>query len=443
MSFFVTFVNDALINPITFTLEAKEVYLIPVNSEPTTTMRDDILERITKYSWQKSYPILNITDSDRNNILEEVKDDISDIQEDIEDINDTVEELENTIANLEDSEEYNVPSYFREEINNLINNFQPTEKSLSLIFQTDHHSNNSDNYSGPAIRTIKISNYLQKMLPIDINLFGGDYIANGASTTKSAAMAMINTLKKYIKESGSVLLRGNHDCNQLQQTASEIMTDLEIFNIIGKKYLTNNLKIVTNEAIPNAMYGYIDFPYQKIRIVFVNTSDGYDQGLKIGMGNMNTTQLQWLADNAFDLTGKLDYKVVVFGHYPIYDFEDETAQVEGGRLSAFKNLLLAFKDGTNLNYTAWGNNYKVVKDFTTQGSKPLLAYICGHTHEDENILTTSGILQIATTNAGYYGKENDIGTIDELAFDIITIDQANNKLLFKRVGKGSDRQFNI
>lgn len=407
--------------PLNINFTVLETYLFKID-ENDTELVNDITQRVYTYDFQKAYPIIKLTDNDIKNITLNY----SGIEERVENIEGLIDAI---------------PSYVVNHVNEIISSFEPPEKSLSIIFQTDHHSNNNNSNYQPAKECVQASELLAHDLPISLNIFGGDFIANGSNTTKENAKSYMRNLLKHLKyTTQTVLLRGNHDCNQLNNSA--LLSDTEIFNILGKKLITNDLKIVTNENIPNPMYGYIDFPFQKIRVVFVNTSDGYDQNIKIGMGNINRTQLQWLADNAFDLTGKENYQVVVFGHYPVYNFDDEETVVEDGRLEGLKQLLLAFKNGSNLNYDAWGNNYLVIKDFTSQGSKPLVAYICGHTHADRSIYTSTGLLQISTTNAGYYGKEEYVGTINEFAFDIITIDTQNTTINLTRVGNGSNRSFN-
>lgn len=427
----ITLVNVTQTNPLTASLRVEETYCFKV-SEVSEDNKNNCFERISSYAFQEDYPILNLVNYDKNKIYTNIDERLTQAESEMNTIESKVNDIENNVL---------IPSYLMPQLKNIVTEFNPSAKSLSLIFQTDLHSNNNTNIKQCASTSVKASNYLMERLPIALNILGGDYIANGENTTKNEATIYMKDILSLVT-SKAICLKGNHDCNQLQQNTNELLSELETFNIIGKKYLINNPEIHTNNNIPSPMYGYIDYDFQKIRMVFVNTSDGYDQNLIIGMGNINTSQLQWLADNAFDLTGKEDYQVIVFGHYPIYDFDDESATVEQGRLNALKELLLAFKNGTNLNYTASGNNYKVIKDFTSQGAKTLIAYVCGHNHEDDSILTSTDILQISTTNAGYYNKENNVGTYNEFAFDIITINTINSSLSFKRVGYGNSRNFN-
>lgn len=425
----VIFVNAGATNPISGNFTCSNVWLFKVNDDVTNDDVQKIVDRIEYYAEQESFPILNISPDDKENLLGELRDDL---ESDIQDVKDYVD----------DKLQY-IPDYLQEKVDFITEHLQSTERSLQFIFQTDHHTNNLDYHYKPVINAIRSSNLLMKNLPLALNVYGGDYVGNGASTTKALYEKYTRTIIKEMEPFDfNIMLKGNHDINQLQEDDNEKLTDLEVFNLIGKKYIINNKKVVTNNNIDTPMYGYIDFDFQKIRLVFVNTSDGYDQNLKIGMGNINTTQLQWLADNAFTLpSNKSDYQTIVIGHYPLVSFTDGT-DTESGRLKGLYELLKAFKLGSNLSYTAWGNNYRVVKDFRNQGAKTLICYLCGHTHYDADITTSDGILQIATTNAGYYGKENDGGTINELAYDIVSINPLIRTLWFTRVGAGVDRTFN-
>jgi hypothetical protein len=84
---------------------------------------------------------------------------------------------------------------------------------------------------------------------------------------------------------------------------------------------------------------------------------------------------------------------------------------------------------------------------TSKAAAKIVAVITGHTHRDRYIATTNGVPCVATTtdNAGGEsgGIDRTIGTVNEQAFDVVTINLYTRKLNLTRIGGGSDREYNI
>ena len=70
-------------------------------------------------------------------------------------------------------------------------------------------------------------------------------------------------------------------------------------------------------------------------------------------------------------------------------------------------------------------------------------WISGHTHKDLSETLSDGTPIICTTTANAGGElgglDRTLGTVNENAFDIITVDTVNKTVNATRIGAGSDR----
>jgi hypothetical protein len=281
----------------------------------------------------------------------------------------------------------------------------------------------------------------------------GDHIVTSTDGTyKTDCFEQYNDLRDYTSRYLSKIPKwwsmGNHDMNPVTiglPLEGERLTHTEIYTHTAKMDITPS-GVVLNTAAPEEMYGYLDLPLQKIRVIFLNTSDEktYDQ---IGVNDygMSTTQIAWLFDNALDFTAKTDaseWAVVIFSHIPLSS--------SGTNFADFLSGLADFKTGTSHTYNT------VTYAFNTQGAIPVLCCIGGHEHYDySTTIATGSILSILTQNVSsssvIYGEvpvggikyDKVLDTADETSYDIFTFDRDGGKIYATRYGVGIDREWSI
>lgn len=191
---------------------------------------------------------------------------------------------------------------------------------------------------------------LQKRSSIDCIALAGDYsyMASSSYNVEQVERDILLTEKAIDVNGTQIWCVGNHDwC--YGSGVDRMLTADELYNLIGSK--SNGVKH-TDEL--NRCYGYVDFPTNKIRVIYLNTNDCKDGIANGGVTKENhgylefisPTQFRWVADVGLQFT-ESGWGVVFVSHHNLdYSF---------GWFKQFLKMLEAYKDGTNV--TLWLTDY--------------------------------------------------------------------------------------
>lgn len=349
---------------------------------------------------------------------------------------------------------WNFSSDYQEELDRVVTKVRgyQNDKSkfnVSFIIFTDCHA--EWNGSHPEFeRMLQAANYLTWNLDIKFVANLGDTITR---LTNEGAMdvytRLINGEKTF--KSPYANLCGNHDYVP--------------FNY-RRNYLTNIPEVKMDKY---GTWFYLDDDYHGIRYIFLECQDRGDDAINwtsltteaTTVADRTWLQLDWLANKAL----KTDKKVITFGHQSVACTQKDTVLIEKNDTTNYylaKTLLRAFENGESgsIAYTQIfpesSAKDKITYDFSEQGPGRYLCAFNGHTHADLD-WSYSGIqayptpfneiwVDDALTNTAYgIGDDNPktIDTINEIAFDVMTIDLINEKVYCTRVGTGPDRELTL
>lgn len=311
-----------------------------------------------------------------------------------------------------------------------------------LAFLTDLHWNvENDLRLQSAVKALSV---ISETVTPDAIVFGGDYIGSENLSTAEAQVAIDNARRIFSGFSPALWLRGNEDGNELGQAQ---LSKAQVFNRIGAAQQTLP-GYVSNPADPFGCYGYLDFENSRIRLICLNTADRDamgtpDVGTAADYPNISPTQLQWIADNAMDLTGKSDggdWGLVFLSHACIYNggthsgtYTDTDGTEWEWNVSDLEEMAKAYQKQGSFSVTR--NGETVSKNFSECETGRILCFINGGGHNTDHCYHY-GIPHISCPNAGSGGEtesgdwvlypKTDLGTVSETAFSFITIDPAGN-----------------
>lgn len=269
------------------------------------------------------------------------------------------------------------------------------DNGSTFVFITDVHWSENSKYS-PAL----INNILQR-LPIEDVFFGGDVINGGDAATQISLISDFGQkMHQAAKRFFSIV--GNHDFNTNDGGTG---FDGDYFYTLLLKYA--DYQIVSGEY--NNFY--YDNDRTKTRYIALNTGTGGDY--------QTAAQTAWL-NNTLSAMGT-GYHAIILLHIAYLTATDLT----NGTMAPTMAAAAAAADTFN----AQADGRKVE------------AFICGHLHDDANKETAGGIPIILTdcdARQSSSGNTQLIDTVNEQAFDIITINYAGT-ITCTRIGRGSDR----
>ena len=308
-----------------------------------------------------------------------------------------------------------------------------SERSFSFIFITDYHSLRN------AKQSKKLINYICKNTGVSTVVFGGDAFQNYRLLTQS--MREVSKVYSILAGAGErrfLAVYGNHEWND---------TENQINTLSGVKQVTIN-GIYDAESMDAYGNYYVDNSLCKTRIYFLtsNVSASIPWETITWLGNqLNTIPAGWNA--------------MVICHCGLLSDASGTVYQKNTYMNVSK-LLGAYKSHISTTLIDSTGGERGTFDYT-QSTGDAICYICGHAHEDLQILKAddeNGVLCFSTTGDLYmnasrehytFVDENDntitrnVGTIYENAFDVIHVDSVNRKIYCTRIGAGVDREFDF
>lgn len=295
-------------------------------------------------------------------------------------------------------------------------------------------------------------NCVTESIKTDLLLFGGDYMDNNPTTTKTQAIEWLTKLREIMSYRNdtvpAAVIKGNHDDNTMHTDYINGLVDEETFwSALGN---IDDDRTVRNAGCIEDCYGYYDIPNQKVRVFYVNTVDlpqklnevtntvnykgQWDTGVSI-------KQLQFIADHLkFDEAG---WRVMLFSHHPLQrDITIENGcgvQTDRGG-AALLELLDKFNKTTkagSITVTGTGFAGTVTYDFSQNDDCKVIACVNGHTHRDNVEIYNESYFCISTR--AVYGHPSYEGHTSSSAYFVV--DRNNDKLHLLYNGDGEENVF--
>ncbi len=281
-----------------------------------------------------------------------------------------------------------IPAYLEEEADRVALAVQAERNAKTLVFPvlSDLHlfAGNAERgdslvaaqYAGMGVRA------LQKRLPLDFVALLGDYSRIDGAGSTAAQVKEDMALARQVLDLGSlqtVWCVGEQEANREAGCERPLESD-ELYAYLGAA--TAGVKPFGES---DRGYGYLDFPDQRIRVIYLNTCDGKD--LPAGVATtawVSPTQLKWLADTALDLQGAEEpgtWGIVLLSHHPLH----HTAACFGQAMQ----ILEAYRSGESgtlvcIKQPAAGNSGAVTErvpyNFTAGERAEIICNIHGHDH---------------------------------------------------------------
>ena len=350
------------------------------NHEQDITALEFVLVKVIQQN------LYTITIFDENSILEKV----DDLSKSVDDIS---------------SGAVQVPDYYKDHLSGAIsraktNLLNAGVEGETFVFISDLHWESNAKNSPALIGAIT------NELPIENVIFGGDAFNGGAYEDKVADMNDIR--KQFEKVSKRFLsIYGNHDSNWLDGGTG--FSNREFYTLLQKQndYLCNFDNPSNNYCF------YFDNPTTKTRMILLDT----------GMTNPYhpDEELAWLQSTVSNAPS--GYNILVFAHIIF-------VPQSGG----------SYNDPTTWEMTTFMTSVCEYLDGVTD--KNVKAIFGGHSHYDYVSKTTGGIPIIlidCDTRQTSSGNSQALGSVNEQAFDIVTVNYKTNTVHCVRVGRGTDR----
>lgn len=328
-------------------------------------------------------------------------------------------------------------------VDNYVRTIETTAYDVVVPIITDVHFDKTTPYD--------LHNYLSASGFADVLFNLGDNIPNHYSTKNEA----IDTLKmvfheEYLKpgKNECYVLCGNHDYNPVNDNAVANTINQQLY------YSLSQARLKKGYAGFGKNYGFIDLDGAKVRLIWLDSGDIFDnttgEPLTTGMNTIvQQEQFTWFCNVALDFTDKVDrseWAVVTLSH-------DSLSSLSNG---GFATVINAFMNGTTAQGTAYcvGRGSTIPQaydvDFTAQGAIEYICHLNGHYHEDNVIdLGNTGRKQISIAcdnlTAYHYVDGEKVeytrtpGTIEMHCIDTFCLDRKNKTITMKRLGVGVDR----
>lgn len=312
-------------------------------------------------------------------------------------------------------------------------------------------------------RQLATYNMISAEYPVDLCVYGGDYLNNSSQTNKETATEALKAVRMLIDQTEGapiIIAKGNHDDNTMHTDYKDGYIPIEVlYDLLSGK--DNQLAVRNTDQIEMS-YGYYDIPNKKLRIFVLNTLDiptSLDESTnKLEYSAQNDSgfrqeQIQFVADN-LKITEK-GWQVMFFCHHPFVSFAKEDAEsaettAQPGKMTgkgeivqvahgsqAMLDVIEGFKNGTKGTVTNTTKDFEtsVEYDFTKNGSNTVIACIYGHTHVFYHH-EYNGIHHIAARAVLGHPTFNFIST-----GNYFVIDRKNRKFKLIANGDGDDYEF--
>lgn len=324
-----------------------------------------------------------------------------------------------------------------------------TINSLVLLMGSDIHVSNSDVVRTAIKHMGQGMNEICNHITLDGAVFLGDYNyqintiskAQGIEDTKYFGECIADVRKAIL----TILMNGNHDYVAVSSSDTENrLSEDEVYALIGSN---NSDKVVVDVDNLGRNYGYVDFAKQRIRLIYLNTTDCAEVGYSSHL--ISNAQGQWFESKALDLSDKEDeekWGVVVCSHMPLFDnpqvptvlghFADRTSGRSFSQDYDFTNTKAELVGV----FHGHLHNFKVTEKTTSNGNT--IKYICipNAVPNRENPYTDNADYNEVDENGNSVSYPKTTGTEEDTTFNVVIIDKDNKKIHAICYGAGYDRE---
>lgn len=340
-----------------------------------------------------------------------------------------------------------VPDYVTEEAERVVDAVSAvrTAKSLVLLCASDIHTLQSNAQSvETTLHLAQGMSEICKRIAVDgVAILGDSAFGSSTSTAEETKFAFTHLRGNLAKGAHEIWIPGNHDHFGISDGGNYLSAD-ELYSYIGANTTD---KAVTDYDNLHRMYGYVDYDKQRIRVVYLNTSDITDS--YASDYGMSTVQAQWFVDTLAAVPS--GWGVVVMSHHPL-----------NGYISTYLGTLTildAYKGKQSGSVTVGGG--AVAYNFAdAQGE--FICHLHGHIHNYQAATFGSNRVLSVTIPNGCFDRNNEYGssgntdwgdevdgtqrvisktadTAEDTAYTAVVIDRKNGKVHALRCGAGIDR----
>lgn len=321
---------------------------------------------------------------------------------------------------------YHEAEYVEQKIEQIANNIEEAKDGVTFAYITDGHWRDNGKQSFPLIH------YLGTHVRIPFTVYGGDNIF--AFGTKESAIEeadyYVRAMQCYAPIYG---VKGNHDItirNGWHDEGGYTASAEEIYDYTVRP-IAQQVKGVEGKC-----YYYWDDNTQDVRYIVLDLFENVNTSISWGVNyGVSQQQVDWLVKRALKCKGKT---LVIFTHASI------DPKLGGVKEVAFLHeLFIAMQNGERFVHN---EGVKVDADFR-KSRNTVACIVSGHAHRDDSNFER-GVLSISTICDAAYNDDPKFkelprqrGTINEQAFDIMTINPALQMIKAVRIGQGKDREW--
>lgn len=377
------------------------------------------------------------------------------------------EKIENSYTTIPLTTAEIYPDYLKEEAKQTVWDIQAIadQHVASIAFMTDIHYTPCENDHIRLERTLNTYRDIAGKIKLDGMVLGGDRVFEASKRVRFQAL---QAYREHFDGIQYYPVCGNHDPGG--QWDTYVLKGTDSSNFFSKQDLfdgcfnhLNSETVAFNKEDPdNHLYYYRDEPEQKIRYIFLDSSDfpqKMDENGKmiynpIGYLAFSQRQMDWIANKALNMPED-GWTALIFAHHIIdpSQAEDYEMTIQKNRhTQAMVKLLDAYSIGEDVDtilYTEHPDFTLNMKyNFSEYHRAAIAGVVMGHTHTDYAEYSKTGIPYIHSACAyaddvffNQPAPERNDGTKAEILFDIITISKTDKMLYLHRVGAGCDRVF--
>ena len=289
-----------------------------------------------------------------------------------------------------------------------------------FIFLTDYHYGTYNNTHNARTLLTKIV----MGTPVNVMFNGGDTWTRGTgeSSYGEAKTRLISGVDETTPNAPCnwFFALGNHETGLDGNLTTPMFSTKDMQRIMGGN--VTGYDVMHDPASTNLAY-WVDI--DDIRYICTN----------VGLGTVGSDEAQanvklFMAEALSTLNGKT---AVVVGHV----YYTGTSDSVNGQAAEIGEMIVAFNAKGEYNIGSYGNvNF-------ANASGEVALWITGHRHKDVTTQLSDGTPVVITTtcNAGAElgGLDRTVGTVNENAFDVVSIDTTNKNVYLTRIGAGQDR----
>lgn len=320
---------------------------------------------------------------------------------------------------------YHENGYLEQKIDQIKENAQ-SKHSFTFAYLTDGHWRDNAKLSFP------LTKYIGKQVDMPFSVYGGDNIF--AFGTKASAMEEAEYYLQAMKDFPIIYgVKGNHDItirNGWEDTGGYTATPEEIYDYTIRP-IAKHMKGVEGKC-----YYYWDDKKHNTRFIVLDLFENVNTSISWGVNyGVSQEQTDWLLNKALKCKNK---HIVIFAHAPL---DPKLGGIK--EMKFLHNIFIALQNRQKCSHS---EGVIVSADFTNS-TNTVACIVSGHTHRDGSNID-SNVLSISTICDAWYNDDPKFkhlprkrNTINEQAFDIMTINPKERTIKAVRIGQGNDREW--